>query len=288
VNCLKEFKDKVAVITGAASGIGLALANKCAEEGMKVVLADIDEKKLRRAERRLKRRELEVISVVTDVSKAGDIEKLAKITLDTYGAIHLLVNNAGIGNTKFTWNYTLKDWEWQLGVCLWGVIHGVRVFLPIMLKQDNECHIVNVSSVEGLIKGSGPGGCIYGLAKHAVVSLTETLIMELEATNAKIKVSVVCPGWVLTNILFGDTHRPEEYQNEQVIEDTRNEVVFANNDLDLEEALKLSPAISPEQSADKIFQGIKDETFYILTHKDDFLKGQVKERFDGILAAFDS
>ena len=287
---MKEFKDKVAVITGAASGIGMELAKLCAKEGMKVILADIDTKRLPRVERRMKREGATVLAVETDVSRREDIEKLADITLDTYGEVHLLVNNAAVGNTKYTWNYTLKDWEWQLGVDLLSVIHGVRIFIPIMLKQNNECHIVNVSSIEGLIKGSGPGGAIYGLSKHAIVSLTETLSIELEAIGAKLKVSVVCPGWVSTRIVYGDIHRPYQFQNplEEQIVDTRNQDIYAKLDFDFEEALKQSPAIIPERAAEIILKEVKDEKLYILTHKDDLLRGQVKERFDGILRAFDT
>ena len=287
---MKDFKDKVAVITGAASGIGMELANLCAKEGMKIVLADIDTKRLPRVERRMKREGATVLAVETDVSRREDIEKLAKITLDTYGEVHLLVNNAAVGNTKYTWNYTLKDWEWQLGVDLLSVIHGIRIFVPIMLKQDNNCHIVNVSSIEGLIKGSGPGGAIYGLSKHAIVSLTETLSIELEAIGAKLKVSVVCPGWVSTRIVYGDIHRPDKLQNpqEEQIVDTRNQDIFAKIDFDIEEALKLSPAITPARAAEIILKEVKDEKLYILTHKDDLMRGQVKERFDEILRAFDT
>lgn len=287
---MKEFKDKVAVITGAASGIGMELARLCAKEGMKIVLADIDTKRLPRVERRMKREGATVLAVETDVSRREDIEKLAKITLDTYGEVHLLVNNAAVGNTKYTWNYTLKDWEWQLGVDLLSVIHGIRIFVPIMLKQDNDCHIVNVSSIEGLIKGSGPGGAIYGLSKHAIVSLTETLSIELEAIGAKLKVSVVCPGWVSTRIVYGDIHRPDKLQNpqEEQIVDTRNQDIFAKIDFDIEEALKLSPAITPARAAEIILKEVKDEKLYILTHKDDLMRGQVKERFDEILKVFDT
>jgi len=283
---MKDLKDKVAVITGAGSGIGLALAIQCAEEGMKVVLADIDERFLRRAKRKLERMGAPFLAVLTDVSKSTDIEALAKETVDKFGAIHLLINNAGTSNSKYTWNYTLKDWEWQLGVCLFGVIHGVRIFTPIMLKQDIECHIVNVSSIEGLLSGSGPGGAIYGVAKHGVVSLSETLRNEMELVGSKIKVSVVCPGWVITRIFYGDIHRPVEFQNDptEEIEDSRNEVIYANIDAALED----SPPISAEESAKIIIQGIKEEEFYILTHKDDLLKGLVKERFDKILNAFDN
>jgi len=287
---MKEFKDKVAVITGAASGIGMELARLCAKEGMKVIIADIDKKRLPRVERRMKREGATVLAVETDVSQREEIEKLAKIAIDVYGEVHLLVNNAAVGNTKYTWNYTLKDWEWQLGVDLLSVVHGIRIFLPIMLKQDNECHIVNVSSIEGLIKGSGPGGAIYGLSKHSIVSLTETLSSELETAEKKVKVSVVCPGGVSTRIWFGDIHRPEKFQNplEDQIVDTRNEDAYAKVGYDIEEALKLSPAITPEKAAEIILKEIKEEKLYILTHKDSFMRSHVKDRFEGILAAFDS
>ena len=282
---MKDFKDKVAVITGAGSGIGLALAVQCAQEGMKVVLADIDQKFLRRAKRKLEKIGAIYHAVLTDVSKSKDIEALAKETLDKFGEIHLLINNAGVGHSKYTWNYTLKDWEWQLGVCLFGVAHGVRIFTPIMLKQDRECHIVNVSSIEGLLPGSGPGGAIYGAAKHGIVSLSETMKRELEIIGSKLKISVVCPGAVVTRIWYGDIHRPEELQNApaEEIEDSRNEDIYANVEANLDD----SPPISAEQSAKIIIQGIKDEKFYILTHKDQLLKGLVTERFDDILKAFD-
>jgi NAD(P)-dependent dehydrogenase (short-subunit alcohol dehydrogenase family) len=282
---MKVFKNKVAVITGAGSGIGLALAIQCVQEGMKVVLADIDRKFLRRAKKKLERMEAPFLTVLTDVSKSEDVEALAKETLDKFGEIHLLINNAGVGHSKYTWNYTLKDWEWQLGVCFFGVAHGVRIFIPIMLKQDTECHIVNVSSIEGLLPGSGPGGAIYGAAKHGIVSLSETLKRELEVIGSKLKISVVCPGAVVTRIWYGDIHRPVELQNApaEEIEDSRNEDIYANVDANLDD----SPPISAEQSAKIIMQGIKDEKFYILTHKDQLLKGLVTERFDDILKAFD-
>jgi len=284
---MKDFKDKVAVITGAASGIGYGLAERCAQESMRVVMADIDERRLRRAGKKMSKIGATFITVVTDVSKVGDVEALAKKTLESYGAVHLLFNNAAIGNTKYTWNYTLKDWEWQVGVCLWGVIHGVRIFLPIMLKQDTECHIVNTSSIEGLVSGSGPGGAIYGLSKHAVVSLTETLRTDLELKGSKLKVSVLCPGFVLTRIFRGDIHRPKEFQNDPnaLIEDSRGEdyLLKMGETATFEE----TSMMRPEEVADITFQAIKEEKLYILTHKDQLMKRMVKERFDEILKAFE-
>ena len=302
---MKEFKDKVAVITGAGSGIGLALAERCAKEGMKIVLADIDEKFLRKAQRRIKRLETDVISVLTDVSKVSNIEALARKVLDTFGEVNLLVNNAGIGNTKYTWDYTLKDWEYQLGVNLWGVIHGVRIFTPIMLKQGDDCHIVNVSSVEGLAFGSGPGGAIYGVSKHGVISLSETLKTDLELKDVKLKVSVVCPGFVNTRILLGDTHRPKEFENspEEQVESTRGEDYFSKlgtelgaelgpefdteSGVEFNDIFRITKLMSPEEAANIIFQGIKEEKFYIFTHKDDIMKLLIKRRFDQILKEFD-
>ena len=284
---MQQFKDKVAVITGAASGIGYALAERCAQEGMKVVLADIDQRYLRLAGKKMNKIGAAFITVVTDVSKANDVEALAKKTLETYGAVHMLFNNAGIGHPKYTWNYTLKDWEWQLGVCLWGVIHGVRIFAPIMLKQDTECHIINTASMEGLVSGSGLGGAVYGLSKHAVVSLTETLRNDLDLKGGKLKVSVLCPGFVLTRIFLGDIHRPEEFQNDPsvLIEDTRGEDYVARFQEEVE--FTETSMMKPEEVADITFQAIKEEKLYILTHKDSLMKRIVKERFDEILTAFE-
>ena len=154
---MKEFTDKVAVITGAASGIGRAIADKCAAEGMKVVLADINKKGLAIAEAELKESGATVLSVPTDVSKAKDIEALSQKTLEAFGEVNLLVNNAGVYTTGTLWENTISDWEWVLGVNLWGVINGVRTFVPIMLEQESESHIVNVSSMAGLAQNSDIG-----------------------------------------------------------------------------------------------------------------------------------
>ncbi len=208
---MKEFKDRVAVITGAASGIGRALAERCASEGMKVVLADINEDNLAKVEAQLKGQGAAVISVRTDVSKREDVEALAKKTIDTFGAVHLLVNNAGIGAGGSAWDSTWNDWEWVMGVNLWGVIYGCKIFAPLMLAQKEPCHIVNTSSVAGLV--AFHPSAAYHVTKHAVVALSENLQLALEKQQAPVKVSVLCPGWVKTGILDSKRNRPEHLQN---------------------------------------------------------------------------
>jgi NAD(P)-dependent dehydrogenase (short-subunit alcohol dehydrogenase family) len=279
---MKDFKDKVAVITGAASGIGRALAEKCAKEGMKVVISDIDEKGLKRTERSLKRKNSNVLALIIDVSKAKEIEELANKTLEAFGEVHLLFNNAGIAIPKLTWEYELEDWEFVLGINLKGVIYGIRTFIPIMIKQDTECHVVNISSIEGLLS-NGVGGATYGVCKHALVFLTERLNIELEDNGPKIKVSVVCPGFVLTNIFLSSINRLPEERKSKFFQSEIDEERMER----LQEFLEQSPGIMPDKAADIIFEGIKEERVHILTHKQPVLKDALKERFDTILKAFD-
>ncbi len=165
---MKEFKDKVAVVTGAASGIGRSLAERCAEEGMKVVMADVEGPALAQAAKELSAPGVTLLAVPTDVSKASEVENLARRTLEAFGAVHLLFNNAGVGKVGIVWEVTLADWEWVMGVNLWGVIHGVRTFVPLMLAQDTEGHVVNTASMAGLTAAAGYG--IYSVTKHGVVT----------------------------------------------------------------------------------------------------------------------
>ncbi len=290
---MKNFEEKVAVITGSASGIGYGIAEKCIQENMKVVLADINEDLLKKFENKLRKEGADVISIVTDVSKTKDMEKLASKTLKKYGAIHLLFLNAGVGNSKYTWNYTLEDWHWQINVNLYGVIHGIRIFTPIMLKQNFESRIINTASIEGLLFGSGPGGAIYGVTKHAIVSLSETLKTELEIKEAQLKISVLCPGWVQTEIGNSAPLRQKEYKNsaKNKIIDSKVEDLFNAYAKSIEKSeipsLEVSPTLSPQKVAEIVFQAIKDDKFYILTHKDQLLKSLVKQRLDGIMKEFD-
>jgi len=277
---MKDFKDKVAVITGAASGIGRALAENCFKEGMKVMLADIEESALLQAEKELKAAGAEVLAVLTDVSKATDVENLAQKTLEKFGAVHLLFNNAGVGGHGPIWENTIKDWQWILGVNLWGVVHGIRTFIPIMIKQDAESHVVNTASGFGLITGSG----IYGVTKHAVVALTEILANNLKSNKiTNIKVSVLCPGIVNTRILDADRNRQAEYENEEPLDPAA--------EAELEEGREKMKAfyatnMAPETVADITFQDIRKNRLYIVT--DNQIKGFFQQRSKKIMKAIDA
>jgi NAD(P)-dependent dehydrogenase (short-subunit alcohol dehydrogenase family) len=257
---MKEFTDKVAVVTGAASGIGRAIAERCAQEGMQVVLADVEEQALAQAEEEMNAAGATVLAVLTDVSKADAVEALAQKTLDAFGAVHLLCNNAGVGAGSTVWESTLNDWTWVIGVNLWGVIHGLRTFVPIMLEQDTEAHIVNTSSVAGLIPFHG--GAAYHATKHAVVALSEKLYYDMALRGGKIKVSVLCPGWVRTRIMESGRNRPAE-----LADDPDEMVVTPEMLATVEEYRQACEAgMPPQEVADQVFQAIKDERLYILTH----------------------
>ncbi|HDZ17805.1 MAG TPA: SDR family NAD(P)-dependent oxidoreductase [archaeon] len=279
---MKDFKNKVAVVTGAASGIGQGIAYRCGKEKMKVVIADIDQKRLKRTERKLKRDGVTVLSVLTDVSKASDIDNLSKKTIEAFGEVHLLFNNAGVAIPSLTWEYSLKDWEFVLGVNLWGVIYGIHFFIPIMIKQNTDCYIVNTSSIEGILS-NGVGGATYGVAKHALVFLTERLGQELSENAPKIKVSVLCPALVLTNIFFSALNRIPDGEREAFLQPEGDEGSLER----IQEFLKASPGLMPNEVANIVFQAIEDEKLHIFTHKQPIIKQGVKERFDNILKAFD-
>ena len=272
---MKEFRGKVAVITGAASGIGRGLAEHCAREGMNVVLADIDEAALAQTERELKDAGAEVLAVRTDVSKADDVEALARRALGAFGAVHLLFNNAGVGAGTTVWESTLADWQWVLGVNLWGVIHGVKTFVPLMLEQGDECHIVNTASMAGLI--SGPALGVYKVTKHGVVSLSETLCCELAALKAKVGVSVLCPAGVNTRVMDSERTRPAELQNASASESANPAVVQAEAML----RRLVETGMPPSKVAEAVFDAIRNERFYILTHAD--WKPLVRKRMEDIL-----
>ncbi len=272
---MKDFQGKVAVITGAASGIGRALAEKCLGEGMKVVLADVEEQALHQTAKELRSLGGEVWPVQTDVSKAEDVEALAQNAYTTYGAVHLLFNNAGVGAGTTVWESSLADWQWVLGVNLWGVIHGVHFFVPRMLAQKEESHIINTASAAGLIASTGLG--TYKVSKHGVVTLSETLALELAERNANVKVSVLCPLWVNTRIIESERNRPSALQNAPTDQPPSAETLAAMQALS--EVVKAG--ISPAQVADTVFEAVRQETFYILTNP--ATKAAVQMRADDIV-----
>jgi NAD(P)-dependent dehydrogenase (short-subunit alcohol dehydrogenase family) len=275
---MESFRGKIAVVTGAGSGIGRALAERFAAEGMKVVLADVEAEPLARAERDLRAQGTEVLAVQTDVSQAGDVEALAQKTVARFGAVHVLCNNAGVAVGKTTWEHTLADWEWVLGVNLWGVIHGIRVFVPIMLEQGTEGHVVNTASIAGLLaSGFKPS---YDVSKFGVVALSESLYRELEAIQAPVKVSVLCPGLVNTQIMASGRNRPGRLENDAAMEaaGSRPEAVAYMERLGEGLRTRGSP---PSYVADAVLQGIREERFYILPH--DTFDAQIRERMESIL-----
>jgi NAD(P)-dependent dehydrogenase (short-subunit alcohol dehydrogenase family) len=271
---MKDFQGKVAVITGGASGLGRAMAERFAREGMKLVLADVEPNALAQAESEMKAAGATVIGVRTDVSKAADVEALAQTTLNTYGAVHLVANNAGVSPLGNIWENSTADWEWTLGVNLWGVIHGVRVFTPIMLAQGGDAHIVNTASVAGLI--SPPGSGIYNVTKHAVVTLTETLYHDLAQKRARIKCSVLCPAYVPTGIVDSERNRPPQLHNpgrEKSAEELAREA-------NLRKAVS-SGRLTADDVAQKVYEAVRNERFYILTHPK--IKPSIQWRMEDIL-----
>jgi NAD(P)-dependent dehydrogenase (short-subunit alcohol dehydrogenase family) len=200
-----HIEGKVAVVTGAASGIGLAVARAAASSGMRVVLADIEEGPLKEAAASLSTDGADVVAIATDVSSASSVDALRDQALAQFGAVHLVHNNAGVGVGGPVWDVPLADWQWLLGVNLWGVVHGIRTFVPLLIEQG-EGHVVNTASVAGLISPAFLGP--YNASKHAVVTLSETLYADLRATGSPVGVSVLCPGFVRTRIHESGRNRP--------------------------------------------------------------------------------
>jgi len=275
---MQDFEGKVAVVTGAVSGIGFAMAERFAQEGMRVVLADVEEPALEAAVTRLRQSEHEVLAVQTDVSKAEAVATLAQRAFDTYGNVHVLCNNAGVagagGSSGPVWEKTDRDWQWAFGVNYWGVVNGIRAFIPKMLASGEEGHVVNTASIAGVT--SNVFG-IYGVTKHAVVALTEYLHRNLVETDAKVGASVLCPSFVTTNLGTSDRNRPAELANAAP---SATGTVGWHDDPTIVAARE--QRIEAAQAAGIVFEAIRNDQFWIFT--DHTMDAAMLARAEGMVA----
>ena len=253
---MDEFRGKVAVVTGAASGIGLGLARRFASEGMQVVMADIEEPALKVAADDLASDGTEVLAVTTDVSDADAVHALAAATFDRFGTAHIVCNNAGIGTGGAAWEVSDAQWRWIIGVNLMGVVHGIQAFVPRLIEQG-EGHVVNTASAAGLT--TGPRMSPYFATKHAVVALSESLAADLSAVGADVGVSVLCPEWVRTRINESDRNRPDDVPS---FEEVRPDLAGMREMLNS----LVESGLEPSAVADQVVDAIRLKRFYILTH----------------------
>jgi NAD(P)-dependent dehydrogenase (short-subunit alcohol dehydrogenase family) len=270
---MQNLTDQVAVVTGGASGIGLALARAFAAEGCRVVIADIEDAALEKAATSLPEATL---TVRTDVSKVADVEALAAAALERFGRVDILCNNAGVSTFNAIENQTLEDWRWVVDVDLWGVIYGIHTFLPIMKRQGTPAHIVSTSSAAGLFSGVpfiGP----YAVAKVGVVSVSETLRAELAMAGLPIGVSVLCPGMTNTSVMESERNRPSELGSETRTEDAEAMRLFIRSGFTGETGKE------PDEVASMVVDAIKNDRFWVISHAD--LRPTIANRFDEILGA---
>jgi NAD(P)-dependent dehydrogenase (short-subunit alcohol dehydrogenase family) len=252
---VRTLTGRVAVVTGAASGIGQALAERFAAEGMKVVMADVEPAALEAAAAAVRPKAPAVLAVRVDVARPEDVEQLAGETYAAFGAAHVVCNNAGVAVIGAVHEHTLADWQWVLGVNLWGVIHGVRAFLPRMLAGGDEGHFVNTASMAGLT--TAPYMSVYDVTKHGVVALSESMYKELEISGAPIGVSVVCPGLINTNIMRSSRNRPAELADEGKVGAGAQAFGQALGD-------RLTTGYPPSAVADQVVRGIRERRFYVV------------------------
>jgi NAD(P)-dependent dehydrogenase (short-subunit alcohol dehydrogenase family) len=276
---ISDFKGKTAVLTGAGSGFGLECARIGARLGMNLVLVDVQQDALDRAEAEVKAAGADVLARRVDVASAAAMEGLAHAVFERFGAPHLVFNNAGVGAGGLVWENTVKDWEWVLGVNLWGVVHGVRLFTPMMLaaaRSDPSWrgHVVNTASMAGLLTPPNMG--IYNVSKHAVVSLTETLYQDLRLVTEQVSASVLCPYFVPTGISQSQRNRPGELAADQP---TRSMLIGQA----MSDKAVGSGKVTATEVAQKVFDAVAADQFYIFSHPKAL--GNVQSRMESIVQA---
>ena len=276
---IEDFKGKTAVLTGAGSGFGLECARIGARLGMNLVLVDVQQDALDQAAAEIQAAGSQVLARRVDVSNAAQMEQLAQDVQQRFGAPHLVFNNAGVGAGGLVWENSVKDWEWVLGVNLWGVVHGVRLFTPMMLaaaQADPQWrgHIVNTASMAGLLAPPNMG--IYNVSKHAVVSLSETLYQDLALVTDQVSASVLCPFFVATGINDSHRNRPDELQGGEPTPSQRIGQAMIGKAVG-------SGKVTPAEVAQKVFDAVAANQFYIYSHPKAI--GSVQTRMEDILQA---
>ncbi len=253
---MKEFAGKTAVVTGGASGIGKAMALRWGSLGMKVALADVEPDALQDTTLELQKQGIEVLPVVTDVREAEQVQALAEKSREAFGAVHLICNNAGVFAGGTVWESAVEDYAWQMGVNLWGVIHGLRSFVPILIEQDEEAHIVNTASMAAVT--TLPFAGVYHMTKHAVLALSECLYHELKLTAPKVGVSALCPELVKTQIDAAERNRPTGL---------RSQAPPSPGQAAAQAAIRSGVAggIDPAQIALRVERAVREDRFYILS-----------------------
>ena len=271
---MKELAGKVAVVTGGASGIGRAMAEGFAAEGMKLVLADVEMDSLQAAKSELEDGGAEVLAVRCDVSQADQVSDLAEKTLEAFGKVHVICNNAGVFAGGISWEAPVSDYEWVLGVNTWGVIHGIRTFVPILLEQGEEGHIVNTASMAGVT--SAAMSAAYYMSKHSVMALSESVFLELQQKEAKIGISVLCPELINTGIGRSDRNRPEHLKRPDEGENAERDFV--------EGVIRqvIPQGLAPKVMADRVIDAIRENRFYILSEEGGSWRNACNRRLEDI------
>lgn len=273
---MKDLHDKVAVVTGAASGIGEALARQFARQGMKLVLADIEEAALLEVEKELRKADTPVVAVKTDVSRKASVFRLADEAFNAFGNVHVVCNNAGVsGGLGHIWEIPDQDWDWVMAVNLYGVLYGMQAFVPRMIANNEEGLILNTTSVVGLTTGTTS---VYGVTKHVVSRMTEGLHYDLQAAGSKLKAALLVPGATATNILYADRNRPEELL--VPMEEDKRTAVIERRQKRHEQLQDIGMA--PDELGKLVIQAIQDDTFYIIADPER-TRHSVRLRMEGIL-----